>query len=273
MRVLTNEQQQEQMHAYNANDAVRYFTSGKHVLPCTYNFPVSSFHSAIAFAQTFTDMYIGLIMDVQMRTAQYLGSEYAPLIVYALAQALGQEGQQSGWFRTLLGKPPSAEPYLTPSTRELTYSWLQRFTVPGSCPNATGTGAEIDIPLRTFPRLDVCGEVNKKGPLTLCAPGVVDPKKMSVALVNGSLMPIVLPITIVKRGVCDAGGGRYQKPLACGVNGADGVVTTFTVNFPYENNVMNGLILVAVVESDGAYAIADDVSDKTLFGPAVIELA
>jgi hypothetical protein len=50
------------MHAYNANDAVRYFTNGSHIYPCTYEFPVSTFAEAVDFAQTMTDMYIGLRM-------------------------------------------------------------------------------------------------------------------------------------------------------------------------------------------------------------------
>ena len=71
---LTSEQQ-EQLHAYNANDAVRFFAHGAHIYPCTYVFPVSDFLSAIAFAQTFTDMYLGLLTNIQQRTAVSLGSE------------------------------------------------------------------------------------------------------------------------------------------------------------------------------------------------------
>ncbi|KAL9112777.1 MAG: hypothetical protein Q9227_003080 [Pyrenula ochraceoflavens] len=266
-------QAQEEMHAYNANDAVRYFTGGSHILPCTYVFPVSDFISAITFAQTFTDMYLGLMTDIQMRTAERLGTKFSPLIVYVLSQALGQEGQQSGWFRSLQGKPPSAEPFLTPSTRDFAFSWLQRFTVPGSCPNATGNNAAEDIPLRTFPRLDVCGELSSTGPLTLCSYGPVDPETMSVAFVNGALMPTVFPITITDVSTCGRSHMResQQMPLRCGSAFEDGV-TTFTVDFPFENNVMQGLTMVAVVKNGRTFTIADEVSNATLYGPAVIEL-
>lgn len=262
------------MHAYNANDAVRYFTGGLHILPCAYVFPVSDFISAIEFAQTFTDMYIGLVIDIQMRTAERLGADFSPLIIYVLGQALGQEGQQSGWFRTLLGKPPSAEPYLTPSTRELAFSWLQRFTVPASCPNATGTRAAEDIPLRTFPRLDVCGEVNSTGPLTLCAPGLVDPDTMSIAFINGALMPTVYPITVTNVRACGGSSMPHsqQKPLECSSGAGGGCVTTFTVDFPFVLNVMNGIIMAAVVKNGATFTIADEVSNATVYGPAVIEL-
>ncbi|KAL2167887.1 hypothetical protein VTG60DRAFT_674 [Thermothelomyces hinnuleus] len=268
-RVMT----QEEMHAYNANDAVRFFSGGRHIYPCTYDFPVSDFASAIAFAQTFTDMYIGLLIDIQWHTGEHLGSDGSPPILYVLGQALGQEGQQSGWFRSLQGKPPSAEPFLTASTREFAFSWLQRWVVPGTCPNATGTGAESDIPLPILPRLDVVGEVRRTGRLTLRAPGPVDPDTMRVAYVNGALMPTVLPFEVshVSRS-CGVGErtGKFQMPLWCD---DEDVVSTITVDFPFENNVMHGLTLAAVVTNGPTFMVPADVSKATVYGPAVIEVA
>jgi hypothetical protein len=256
--------QQEEMHAYNANDAVRYFTDGSHILPCTYIFPgVSDFSSAIALAQTFTDMYIGLLTNIQQRTAKNLGAD-SNSIIYVLAQALGQEGQQSGWFRSLQRKPPSAEPFLTSSTREFSFSWLQRFIVPGSCPNME------DIPLRIFPPMDVAvDEVagDKDGLVTLLVPGPVDPKRQSVAFVNGALVPTVVPFRV--KGVSGDCGGLVvnDDPSRCG----SPLITRITADFPYTRNVMHGLTLAAVVWNGPKLITAEDVTNATVYGPAVVE--
>ena len=138
-------------------------------------------------SQTFTDMYIGLLTNIQQRTAKSLGSD-SNSIIYVLAQALGQERQQSGWFRSLQAKHPSAEPFLTSSTREFAFSWLQRFIVPGSCPNIE------DIPLQIFPPLYVESKVAGTGPVTLLVPGRVDAETQNVAFVNGALVPTVVPL-------------------------------------------------------------------------------
>ena len=251
------------MHAYNANDAVRYFTNGSHIFPCTYVFPVSDFISAIAFAQTFTDMYIGLLTNIQQRTAKNLGRD-SNSIIYVLAQALGQEGQQSGWFRSLQAKYPSAEPFLTSSTRDFAFSWLQRFIVPGSCPNME------DIPLQTFPLLDVEGKVIGAGPVTLLVPGRVDPETQRVAFVNGALVPTTVPFSVTRISGCGNGliKNHVQNWSGCGGE----MVTSITAYFPYAHNVMHGLTLVAVVKNGPSLITAEDVANATIYGPAVIEV-
>jgi hypothetical protein len=257
------------MHAYNANDAVRHFSGGSHIFPCTYVFPVSDFSSAIAFAQTFTDMYLGLLTDILQHTALNLGSD-SNLIVSVLAQALGQEGQQSGWLRSLQGKHPSAEPFLTSSTREFAFSWLQRFTVPGSCPSLG------DIPLKTFPPLDVASSVVGTGLVTLLVPGEVDEKTQSVAFVNGALVPTVVPFNVIGVAACDNDGHKKLRtnfPYAGDVSGcSNGIVTKITAHFPFAHNVMHGLTLAAVVRSRGSFITAQDVTNATVYGPAVIEV-
>lgn len=259
---------QEEMHAYNADDAVRYFSGGSHIYPCTYVFPVSDFSSAIAFAQTFTDMYLGLLADILRHTALNLGSD-SNGIVSVLAQALGQEGQQSGWFRSLQGKHPSAEPFLTTSTREFAFSWLQRFTVSGSCPSLG------DIPLKTFPRMDVVSTVGT-GPVTLLVPGEVDEKTQSLAFVNGALMPTVVPFNVIGVAACD---NRGPKELGTNLTYSEGVskcgngtVTKLTADFPFAHNVMHGLTLAVVVKRGGSFINAQDVTNAAVYGPAVIEI-
>ena len=236
------------MHAYNANDAVRHFTNGSHIFPCTYVFPVCDFKSAIGLAQTFTDLYIGLLANIQQRTARSLGAD-SNSIIYVLAQALGQQGQQSGWYRSLLGKPPSAEPFLTTSTRELDFSWLQRFIVPGTCGNLDA------IPLRTFARLDVQRVSGSGKTVVLRVPGPVDATAQKVAFVNGALVPTIVPFRIV----------HYLKS-------SNGTEAEIEADFPFQWNVMHGMTLATVVRSGGQFITPEDVTEATVNGPAVIEL-
>ncbi|KAF2993627.1 hypothetical protein E8E14_000294 [Neopestalotiopsis sp. 37M] len=272
-------QAQEQMHAYNANDAVRYFTDGAHMFPCTYEFPVSTFAQAVDFAQTFTDMYIGLLANIQQRTATNLGSD-ANSIVYVLAQALGQEGQQSGWFRSLRQIPPSAEPFLTTSTREFALSWMQHWIVPGSCPNMDF------IPLRVLPELTLTavsiGDASHSGNVTLVAPGAVDPDSQSLAFVNGALVPTVVPFRVRQTSPCAAAypAGRVMANrdgqsvvAALGREASENCIasTEIFADMPYAHNVMHGLVLMTVVNNSDVFITPQDVADKTVFGPALLE--
>ncbi|CAI7625253.1 unnamed protein product [Penicillium glandicola] len=238
-------QAQEEIHAYNANDAVRHLTNGSHIFPCVYVFRMSTFASAIAFAQTFTDMYIGLLTNIQQRTARSLGAD-SDSIIYVL-------GQSSAKKRTLQGKHPSAEPFLTPSSRELPFSWLQRFivpgSVPGSCPNSEA------IPLRIFPMLDVLTPVRGTGKVVFHVPSPVDAKKQSVAFVNGALVPTVALF-------------RVTGPISCGKE----LVNEIVADFPFAQNVLHGMTLASVVQRGLDFVTAEDVTNATLYGPAVIEV-
>ncbi|KAI1412822.1 hypothetical protein F5Y13DRAFT_190029 [Hypoxylon sp. FL1857] len=249
-------QAQEEMHAYNANDAVRNFANGSHIFPCTYVFPVSDFLSAISFAQTFTDLYIGLLTNIQTRTARSLGADSSP-IVYVLAQALGQEAQQSGWFRSVQGKHPSSQPFLTSSTRELVFSWLQRVIVPGSCPNMG------DIPLQIFPTVDVKDLNVGTGSVTLLVPGPVDAISQSVAFINGALVPTVVPFNVTDISGCD-----LADASGCGQK----VVTSIIAEFPYAHNVMHGMTIATIVRKGLTFVNAEEVTNATIYGPAIIEV-
>ncbi|KAI0134355.1 hypothetical protein BJ170DRAFT_195804 [Xylariales sp. AK1849] len=278
-------QAQKQMHAYNANDAVRYFTNGSHMFPCTYEFPVSTFAEAVDFAQTLTDMYIGLLANIQQRTAMHLGSD-SNSIIYVLAQALGQEGQQSGWFRSLRRIPPTGEPFLTTSTREFALSWMQYWIVPGSCPNMG------DIPLRILPSLGITavsiGDASHTGNVTLVAPGAVDPKSQSVVFVNGALVPTVVPFKVRHTSPCvgddqvatrmtrDGHSQRvvaFRRASTARSGGLDDCIasTEIVADMPYAHNVMHGLVLMNVVENRATFITPQDVADATVYGPALLE--
>ncbi|KAK3381166.1 hypothetical protein B0H63DRAFT_475020 [Podospora didyma] len=278
---LSTIQAQEEMHAYNANDAVRYFTNGSHIYPCTYVFPVFTFASAVDFAQTMTDMYIGLLANIQQRTARNLGSD-SNSIVYVLAQALGQEGQQSGWFRSLRKLAPSAEPFLTTSTREFHMGWMQHWIVEGSCPNMEYIPLPILKPV-TLTGVSI-GDASHTGNVTMVAPGPVNPDTQRLAFVNGALVPTVVPFKIIRQ-TCEPGVGNgtrdhHRQRVLRGGGGDksdDGCVASTTeivADMPFFHNVMQGLIVMAIVEKpddDAPYITAQDVTDATVYGPGLLE--
>ena len=53
-------QAQEELHELNANDALAHFNASV-ILPCEYNFPVSTFAEAVSLASTFTDVVLGTL--------------------------------------------------------------------------------------------------------------------------------------------------------------------------------------------------------------------
>ncbi len=99
---------QEELHALNALGAFNANT-GKTIEPCTYKFPVKDFKSAIALAQTFTDVVLGTLPDIQTvaATAGDIG------LIRPVGSVIGQEGEQNGFFRYFQGKVPSELPFLT----------------------------------------------------------------------------------------------------------------------------------------------------------------
>lgn len=297
------------MHAYNANDAVRHFTNGtQRMRPCTYRFPTTTFAEAVDWAQTATDMYLGLLAHIQQRTAARLGAD-AQSLVYVLAQALAKEGQQSGWLRSLRRLPPAAAPFATTATREFALGWVRRWVVPGSCPDGAdggggggGGGEKALLPVRVLPGLEATavavGDAWHDGNVTLVAPGPVDAGAQRVAFVNGALVPTVVPFTVLRTLACsgDRLGGaqrvmmmrhgrpheqlegvlasaRGAGPQAAGSRGVDGCVasTEILADMPYARNVMHGLVIMAVVETGEGFTTPQDVADKTAYGPALLE--
>jgi hypothetical protein len=47
-------------------------------------------------------------------------------------------------------------------------------------------------------------------------------------------------------------------------------VITFQADFPFTNNNLFGLTIAAVTNSSGPFITANDVANKTLFGPGLI---
>lgn len=234
---------QEELHALGAN-AILANTGNTPYEPCEYIFPVSDFDSAIALAATFTDIVLGTLQGAELTFAVNNDTAVIPLV----GGVIGQEGEQTGFYRNLGGKIPSALPFLTRSSGVFAFSALnQMFVVPGSCPT------KIDVPV--LPPLTVMTkDISPKTTsvdFAFAKPAGFDCKMYSLVYLNQQNTPVVMPLMNVKYG--------------------DGMVY-FTAEFPYEANLMNGLTLAAITNSAGPFTDADAVAAKAVFGPGIIEI-
>lgn len=247
LNALTAVQAQEELHALNANGALAHFNAGP-IKPCEYKFPVDNFQDAIALASTFTDVVLGTLQDALLG----LATDGDHGLIEGVASVIGQEGEQNGFYRTILGKTPSALPFLTTSTPQFAFSALnQNFIVPGTCPNEN----EINLPI-----FDVLTPVNPptdavnteiEFQVTAPAGGYASTSGWSIVYINQQNLPIVEPITDVS---------------------TKGNIISFKAAFPGQTNLMNGLTIAAVTTSAGPFATADDVAAVTIAGPGLIEI-
>jgi Ferritin-like domain len=243
---LTAIQAQEELHLLNANGALAHFGSTP-IQPCEYNFPVSTFQGAIALAATFTDVVLGTLQDVQFLAA----SDGDAGIVRAVASVLGQEGEQEGFYRAVLGKIPSALPFLTTSTRQFAFSALnQGFVVAGTCPNIGVIGLPIFKPL-TVTSLYVDPKAEY---VDFSIPPIsgTDYSTLSITYINQQNVPVVEPI----------------KDVSVGAS-----AVTFKAWFPFNGTTFgNGLTIAALTSGATSFASADAVAAATIAGPGLIEI-
>ncbi len=243
---LTAVQAQEELHALNANGALDHFNAGP-IQACKYDAPVSDFKSAIALASTFTDVVMGTLQDVAVK----LGANGDAPLIRGVTAVIGQEGEQNGFYRSLLGKIPSALPFISASAREFAFSALnQNFVVPNSCPNSN----TIDLPI--FGALNVLTQNIQPQDQVLqfsfaAGDGVTSADGLSLVYINQQNTPVVESITDAQ----NSGG-----------------VINFSATLPYTENLMNGLTIAAVTKGSGPFASVDDVAEATLFGPGLIEI-
>ena len=248
INAITAVQAQEELHALNANGALAHF--GQQVIqPCKYAFPVSDFQSAIGLAATFTDVVLGTLQDVQT----HLGTNGDVGLIGPIGSVIGQEGEQNGYYRTILGKIPSALPFLTASTREFAFSALnQNFVVANSCPGE-------DIPLPVFEVL----QITSPAPIA-AATQTLD---FSFTVTDGKAAPPAGGASLVYI-------NQQNTPVVeqmQNVQFKDGAVS-FSAQFPYDQFEMNGLTIAAVVLGSGPFANAAAVANATIAGPGLIEI-
>jgi hypothetical protein len=244
---------QEEVHALWANGQLQK-SSGSVILPCEYNFPVSDFFEAIALASKFKDANQGALQDITV----LFGNQSDSTLIRNLVAVAGQEGEQNGWFRSLLGKNPSALPFLTANIGDIDYSFLiQEFVVPGTCPNIT------NIPLPTFLPLNILTknirpvQQNLEFSFQLPSSGVdpawkSDYSGLQMTYMNQQNNVTVAPLTNVHTG---------------------GDIVTFNAFFPFdEANFGNGLTIALVTHAGVLFLNQNEVSNATVYGPGLIEL-
>ncbi|KAK3988400.1 hypothetical protein QBC44DRAFT_329382 [Cladorrhinum sp. PSN332] len=255
LEILDTVLAQEQLHAIHAQNTLKKF-NGFVPVPCRYQFPGSTdLKSAFRLAEKFTDLVLGTLQDAAQTLAR--NGDVGP--VRGVASSLGQEGQQSGFYRSLLNKKPSEKPFLTTNVAPFAFSFLQQFIVPGSCPFSLG-----EIHLTTFPALEV-----------LHASGNLEPKnqqlnfKADLSLVNGvgqwqGQAAPKLWITYFS---------GQLVPISVPIHGAvwNGHKVEFGADFPFEENVMVGLSVAALTTRDG-FKTAGEVVGATIAAPGLVQV-
>jgi hypothetical protein len=165
---------------------------------------------------------------------------------------IGNEAEQEGFFRSVQRKRPSAQPFSTTATRDFAFTAIQDFVIPGSCLNI-GT-----IPLKTFKPLTVESKDLKPETQYIAFSfskqdaGMYEVDKMKLVWINGLNKPIVKDFENVQM--------MDDKVM-------------FEAEFPYDEFVMDGMTIAAVTLGADEFAKADEVAEKTVFGPGIIELS
>lgn len=82
-------------------------------------------------AVTLTDLVLGTLQDV----IEVFARNGNHTITRTIAAVIGEEAEQEAWYRLLQRKKllPVEGPFSTISSRELAFSALQQFVVPGTC--------------------------------------------------------------------------------------------------------------------------------------------
>lgn len=237
---------QEELHALNANGALAHFNEAP-IQPCEYNFPVASFKDAIALASTFTDVVLGTLQDVQSLFA----TDGDAGLIRGVASVIGQEGEQNGFYRTILDKIPSALPFLTTSTREFAFSALnQGFVVAGSCPNINTISLPIFKPLAVETKdIDARSETLE---FSIAPVSGMDYSTLSLVYINQQNTPVVEPLQDIK---------------------VSSDKVTFKALFPWNGTTFgNGLTIAALTTTSTGLTSADAVAKVTIAGPGLIEI-
>ncbi|KAM5350842.1 hypothetical protein ACJ41O_007347 [Fusarium nematophilum] len=257
VKMLTTVVAQEELHAINAINVLKHFNVLA-PLPCKYHFPTTNIEDAFALAESFTMLVVGTLQDV----SQTLAINGDNGVVRAIASVIGQEGEQGGFYRTLLGRVPSEKPFLTTSVGAFAFSYIyNNFVIPGSCPFDIST---INLPI--FAKLDVKDrsmglDVRPRDQTLTFTTDLTNAKRaekfiggngggLFLTYFSGQLLPISEPVKNVKWH-----RGRI----------------TFDAFFPFTENVMQGLTVAALTSGNNFTAPAM-VTSATIAGPALIQV-
>ena len=172
---------------------------------------------------------------------------------------IGQEGEQNGFYRSLLHKVPSALPFLTGGARDFAFSAInQAFTVPDSCPS---NGLLVQGGLTIF---DVLTLETSADDITSAEDSTLQ-FSFQTQKSNSDVQENFFLTYINQQNV------PFSVPIDVTGTEANGAIT-FTASFPGQSQEMNGLTIAAITNGNGPFTSPDDVADATLFGPALIEV-
>jgi len=94
----------EELHADSANAILSNNNIGP-IQPCAYQFPTTTLMDALNLAATFTDVVLGTLQDIQLHLAQN-NADDGPAVVPIIGSVIGNEGEQTGFFRNVSPIPP-----------------------------------------------------------------------------------------------------------------------------------------------------------------------
>ena len=195
--------------------------------------------SAINLARTATDVVLGTLQDV----IQIFAKNGDAGLARGVASVIGQEGEQNGFYRLVLGQIPSELPFLTTSDRNFAFTAIQSFIVPGSCPNID------EIPLNTFQGLTALqqpsGLFDDQLQFTFNASASGYSGDYWITYINQQNLPVTLPTTKVNESTVEA-------------------------LFPFTEHQLNGLTIATLTNSSGPFVNASEVASATIFGPAFL---
>jgi hypothetical protein len=204
---------------------------------------VNNLLGALEFAGEFTSLVLGALQSVQVD----LTNVKSPQLVQIIGSIIGQEGEQTGFYRAVNGRVPSASPFLTVAAGQFAYNALQQLVVvPGTNKNA--------IPIPAYDALTLaCAPQPKDSTLDFAVVSKTAPTTAEfITYVTGQNIPVSEPITNVK----SVGNGKF----------------TFQAAFPFKSGgFSNGLTVAALTKSKG-YANVSAVAAGATAGPGLIYL-
>ncbi|KAI0532710.1 sexual development protein [Xylaria digitata] len=248
--ILKTVKAQEELHALTAITTLEHFNAPLVPKPCKYNFPSTTLEEAITLAETLTAVVLGTLQDAEQSFAQ--NGDDGP--VRAVSSVIGQEGEQNGFYRSILNLKPSEKPFLTTNVAAFAFSALQQFVVPLSCPFDI-----TQIPIPIFPALNVLTTAQPRDTYLSFSADLTGNSQINegsdfaglfVTYLVGQQLPISEPIVNPK---------------------FDGGVLTFDALFPFTENIMSGLSIAALTNSSN-FANADALVANTLAAPGLIQV-
>jgi len=244
VKTLTAIVNQESVHVLSANGVLAN-ANATTIQPCRYNFPVDTFDDAVALAETFTEVVLGVLPVAQSIFAADGGEEAG--LIPVVGSIIAQEGEQVGYYRFLQKKVASSAPLLTGGAPQFAFTAISQFIVNGSCPNIDVIG------LTAFPALTV-ETIPKDSNSTqlFSVEGTVSATNNSIVYISGQNVPISVAIS--------------------NVNVADGK-SFFFAPFPYDEGFARGLTIGALVSGPvQTFNSTAEVAAATINGPALIEI-